>query len=119
MTKIVGLPANGPSLSDDISEHFGHCKYFVGIEIDENSNIKKVFSSENTGHSGCMEPIMNMKKRDITDMIVGGIGGRPYMGFIQLGINLYKGIPGSLEENVKLLINNKLEVLGGPSCSQH
>ena len=119
MKKIIGIPSSGLELSDNISEHFGHCRYFIGIEVDGDSSMQKVFTIENTGHSGCMEPVMNMKQRNVTDMIVGGIGGRPFAGFIQMGINLYKGIPGSLKENVKMFLEDKLEALGGPSCSQH
>ncbi|MEJ2252476.1 MAG: NifB/NifX family molybdenum-iron cluster-binding protein [Candidatus Lokiarchaeota archaeon] len=119
MTKIIGIPSSGPDLMDDISEHFGHCKYFIGVEIDGNSDMKKVFTIENSGHTGCMEPVMNMKERNVTDMIISGIGGRPYMGFTQLGINLYQGVQGSLKDNVDLLLSNKLKPLGGPSCSHH
>ena len=42
MNKVIGIPSNGPELSDTISDHFGHCSYFVGIEIDEEKNIEKV-----------------------------------------------------------------------------
>ncbi len=118
MKKIIGIPADGPDLTDNISLHFGHCKYFVGVEITEENKINKVFSQENKGHSSCMEPVLKMKEKEVSDMIIGGIGGRPFMGFVQVGINLYKGIEGSIENNVELLLQGKLEVLGGPSC-QH
>lgn len=117
MNRIIGIPANGHELSDPISEHFGHCNYFVGVELENNNTMKKAFSLQNNGHSSCMEPVISMKDRNITDMIVGGIGGRPYMGFLQVGINLYQGIAGSIQENVELMLQGKLKRLGGPSCS--
>ena len=92
MNKIIGFPADGPELSDNLSEHFGHCSYFVGVEIDENNNFKRGFSLENNGHSSCMEPVINMNDRNVTDMIIGGIGGRPFMGFLQDGITIYQGV---------------------------
>lgn len=116
MTRIIGIPSIGPELSDSISQHFGHCEYFVGIEIAEGNNLQKAFALQNMGHSGCMEPVLNMKNRSVTDMIVGGIGGRPYMGFLQVGINLYQGVEGSIGKNVELLLQGKLKPLGGPSC---
>ncbi|MFX1392964.1 MAG: NifB/NifX family molybdenum-iron cluster-binding protein [Promethearchaeota archaeon] len=117
MNKVIGIPANGPELLDNISEHFGHCSYFVGIELDEKKNLKKIFSMRNNGHSNCMEPVLNMKNRNVTDMIISGIGGRPYMGFLQIGINLYQGVHGkSIKENVELLLEGKLKNLIGPSC---
>ena len=118
MSKIVGIPANGPEISDNISEHFGHCSHFVGVEIDENNTLKQVFSIANSGHASCMEPVLNMKNRNVTDMIIGGIGGRPFMGFLEVGINLYQGSVGkSIKENIDFLLKGQLKGLGGPSCS--
>lgn len=117
MKKIIGIASNGPDLSDTISEHFGHCNYFVGVDVDENHDFKKSFSLKNSGHVGCMEPVMNMREMNITDMIVGGIGGRPFAGFLQLGINLYKGINGTLKENIELFLQGRLQNLAMPSCS--
>ncbi|NVM19114.1 MAG: dinitrogenase iron-molybdenum cofactor biosynthesis protein [Candidatus Lokiarchaeota archaeon] len=117
MNKVIGIPSNGPELSDTISDHFGHCNYFVGIEIDEDKNLKKLFSLQNNGHTGCMEPVMNMKERSVTDMIVGGIGGRPYAGFTQYGIGLFKGVKGTLSENIQLFLQGKLQALNEPICA--
>lgn len=119
MARTIGIPANGPELTDKISEHFGHCNYFVGVELDDNTNMKIAFSLRNDGHSACMEPVINMKNKNVTDMIIGGIGGRPYLGFLQVGINLYQGEYGkSIKENVELLLKGNLKALGGPSCGQ-
>jgi len=119
INRIIGIPSVGPNLSDNISDHFGHCQYFIGIKTNGSSNLEKIFTLQNQGHSGCMEPVISMKEQNVTDMIVGGIGGRPYMGFIQMGINLYQGVEGSLQKNVELLLEGKLKPLGGPSCGDH
>lgn len=116
---IIGIPSTDTELSDDISAHFGHCNYFLGIEMSDENELKKVFTLPNQGHSGCMEPVMNMKERKVTDMIVTGIGGRPFMGFQQVQINLYQGINGSVEKNVKLLFEGQLKVLGSAICEDH
>ncbi len=117
MNKIIGIPSNGPELSSTISEHFGHCNYFIGIEIDSDQNINKIFSLQNNGHSGCMEPVMNMKNKGVTHMIVGGIGGRPYAGFTQYGIGLFKGVRGTLNDNIQLFLKQKLKPLNEPICA--
>jgi len=116
MNRIIAIPSNGPELTDLISDHFGHCNYFVGIEIDDTNSYKKTFSIENRGHSGCMKPVMNLKERNVTDLVVGGIGGRPFLGFIQNGIKLYRGIPANLKENMESLLQGKLESLNEPIC---
>ena len=120
MKKIIGIPSNGPELTDIISEHFGHCNYFLGIQINEDLTYEKAFSLQNQGHSGCMEPVMNLRNKSVTDVIVGGIGGRPYMGFLQFGISLNQGALGkTVKENVELFINGKLTLLKGSSCGDN
>ncbi|MFW9896095.1 MAG: NifB/NifX family molybdenum-iron cluster-binding protein [Candidatus Thorarchaeota archaeon] len=119
MNRIVGIPAEGTELSDNISLHFGHCPFFMGVEILENNSYRKSFVVTNEGHTGCMEPVMNMKQRKVTDMILTGIGMRPFMGFQQVQINLFQGINGSIEENIQMFINNQLQVLNESSCANH
>jgi predicted Fe-Mo cluster-binding NifX family protein len=119
MSRIIGLPADGPELSDNISGHFGHCKYFVGVKVNEKNEYKKVFSIENQGHSGCMEPVINMKQRNVTDMILTGIGMRPFMGFQQVEINVFQGVEGNIERNIKSLLEGQLKILNDASCAAH
>ena len=119
MDRIIGIPANGADLSDNISAHFGHSNYFVGVKVLENNNIEKAFTMQNNGHTGCMEPVLKMKSRNVTDIILGGIGGRPFMAFLELGINVYQGIEGSINRNVEFLLRGELKPLGGPSCGGH
>ncbi len=119
MSRIVGVPSDGSELSDNISAHFGHCRYFVGVKISEDNKFEKAFSVSNEGHSGCMEPVMKMKQRDVSDMILTGIGMRPFMGFQQVEINVFRGIEGNIEKNVRMLLDGKLEILNDASCSNH
>ncbi|MFW9876325.1 MAG: NifB/NifX family molybdenum-iron cluster-binding protein [Candidatus Thorarchaeota archaeon] len=119
MNQIVGIPAEGSELSDNISAHFGHCPFFMGIEILNNHNYRKIFILANEGHTVCMEPVINMKERKVSDMILTGIGMRPFMGFRQVRINLHQGVNGSIEENVKLFINGQLKPLNESSCGNY
>ena len=119
MNRIIGIPSDGPETSDNISPHFGHCNYFVGIEIYDDGKFRKVFALPNDGHSSCMEPVMNMKQRNVTDMILTGIGMRPFMGFQQVQISLFQGVNGSIEKNLNMLINAQLKLLNDASCGDH
>lgn len=119
MSRIIGIPSDGVELSDNISLHFGHCKYFIGVEVYNGNKIKKVFTLPNDGHMGCMEPVMNMKQRNVTDMILTGIGMRPFMGFQQVKINLYQGVNGSIEKNVEMLLQGQLKPLTNSSCGHN
>ncbi|MFX1390600.1 MAG: NifB/NifX family molybdenum-iron cluster-binding protein [Promethearchaeota archaeon] len=119
MARIIGIPSDGPEISDKLSAHFGHCNYFLGIEIFQNGEYKKIFALPNNGHSGCMEPVINMKQRKVTDMILSGIGIRPFMGFQQVNINLFQGTDGTVEKNVDMLLEGKLKILSNASCANN
>ena len=119
MNRIIGIPSDGPETSDNVSPHFGHCNYFVGIEIYDDGKFRKVFALPNGGHSACMEPVINMKQRNVTDMILTGIGMRPFMGFQQVTINLFQGVDGSIENNIKLLLKGQLKPLNDSSCGSN
>lgn len=119
MNRIIGIPSNGAELSDNMSPHFGHCNYFIGIEIFDDGKYRKVFALANNGHSGCMEPVINMKQRNVTEMILTGIGMRPFMGFQQVKINLYQGVNSSIEENIRLFIQGELKPMGDASCANN
>ncbi|MFW9819863.1 MAG: NifB/NifX family molybdenum-iron cluster-binding protein [Candidatus Thorarchaeota archaeon] len=119
MKKIIGIPSDGSETSANISAHFGHCNYFVGIEIYDNNKYKKSFALPNNGHSGCMEPVINMKQRNVTDMILTGIGMRPFMGFQQVNVNLYQGVHGSIEKNIQMFLEGELRMLTNSSCESN
>ncbi|MFX1314817.1 MAG: NifB/NifX family molybdenum-iron cluster-binding protein [Promethearchaeota archaeon] len=119
MKRIVGIPSDGPELFNSLSEHFGHCNYYIGTEIDENGNFRRIFSLKNSGHSGCMEPVIDMKDRNVSEMIIRGIGGSPFIGFSQMGIKLFQGEYGTIQENIELLLQGKLKQVSGPSCGNN
>ena len=62
---------------------------------------------------------MNMKQRNVTDIILTGIGMRPFMGFQQVNINLFLGINGSIEKNVRMLLDDHLTSLDNASCGKN
>ncbi|MFX1328090.1 MAG: NifB/NifX family molybdenum-iron cluster-binding protein [Promethearchaeota archaeon] len=119
INRIIGIPSDGAELSDNISPHFGHCRYFIGVEIYNGNQFKKTFTLPNEGHMGCMDPVLNMKQRNVTDMILTGIGMRPFMGFQQVNINLHQSVNTSIEENIRLFIQKKLHPMGNASCKSH
>jgi len=116
MSRIIAIPSKGPELSDHISAHFGHSNYFVGIKIDDKNNYEKIFSFKNQKHSGCKEHVKFLKEKGVSYVVVGGIGGNPFNSLLYHGIKLYKGIEGTLKENIKSFLDGNLETLLGPSC---
>jgi predicted Fe-Mo cluster-binding NifX family protein len=120
MIRKIALPTNSDSgLNDTISQHFGHCASFTIVSIDsESKSISNVDVFKNQGHvqGGCMMPVNSLKAQGATDVILRGIGMRPLMGFIQVGINPYLGVDGTVEQNIKAFNNNELKELKEASC---
>ncbi len=119
LSKIIGIPSNGSALSDTISQHFGHCKYFLGVEITEKNKVHKLFSLQNNGHTGCMEHILKLRERNVSDVIVMGIGTRPHLRLKQLGVNIFQGQSVNIKNNVKSFLEGKLKQLSQATCNEH
>ncbi len=118
MKEILGLPtldANGADAQ--CSTHFGGAPYFTIVEV-EDGKIVNVNSFENPGPTpaGCMGPVNFMQSHGAAKVIALGIGARPVMGFQQVGIPVYSGIEGTVEENIKAYLAGELEQIDAATC---
>lgn len=119
-TRKIAFPADGEGLSANLSAHFGHVSGFTAIEYDVDTfDVVGVEVLKNAPHEygGCMMPVMVVKDSGVDQVIVGGIGQRPLMGFAQVGIQVYGGIQGTVKENFEAFAQNKLQPLLKSSCS--
>lgn len=120
-TRKIAFPSLESGLDAPVSAHFGHCTGFTVVEYEEESfNIEKVETLHNPPHvqGGCMAPVMVLKDAGVHEVVVGGIGQRPLMGFIQVGIDPFGGVQGSIQQNFDLFKAKKLQKLLRASC-QH
>lgn len=118
MKEIIGLPTlDGNGANAQCSPHFGGAPFFTIVEV-ENGQILNAQSLENPGHgpAGCMGPVNFMKEHGVSKVIVLGIGGRPMMGFQQVGIAVYRGIDGTVEDNIEAYIEGKLKQITDATC---
>jgi len=88
--KKIAVPSQPPGgLNCKRSDHFGHCKIFTIITLDDSSVIE-VGSVENVPHGaqGCSEPITVLQQQNVTILVVQGIGRRPLLGLQKAGIKV-------------------------------
>ena len=87
--------------------HFGHCDVFTIVDI-EDGEIKNTSIVENVSHAqgGCMVPVNLLSQQNANALIVGGIGMRPFLGFRQVGIEVYYS-PNS--ENVGAVVDDLIK----------
>lgn len=121
MKRIAFPVEDDRGLNGHMSQHFGHASHFLAVDIDEKTkDVKGTKLLQNAPHStgGCMVPVNLLASNDVDIIVVGGIGGRPLMGFMEMGITVLNGNGhGTIGEIIQGL--DKLEALTRSSCSGH
>ncbi len=109
--------ANG--LDSVMSYHFGHCPYFVIVDVDENGNISKVESIENPlaneHNPGDLPGFMKSKNVDI--IITGGMGPKAQQYFVDYGIKPVIGAYGKVKDVLEEYLQKKITFV--PQNSEH
>lgn len=93
MNQIIAIPSQNPGGMDaTVGEHFGHCDIYTLVRV-EAGEIVAVETLPNEGHEhgGCMVPVQRLADQNVTQLIAGGMGMRPLMGFSQKGIAVFRG----------------------------
>ncbi len=111
----IAVPSEGQGGLDGLrAGHFGHCDVFTLIDV-ENGQIKEVSILANKEHvqGGCMVPVQLLAENKVQQLVVGGIGMRPLMGFKQVGIDVYyDGERREIRPVVEDMITGSLAMIG-------
>lgn len=108
---VIAIPSDQPGGMDaPLGAHFGHCAVYTLVSVKE-SKIDDIQIIPNVPHQqgGCMAPVQYLASKGVKQLIAGGMGMRPLMGFQQVGIDVYYG--GDLRtvgEAVNALVGGKL-----------
>ena len=77
-----------PTLNGKLSGHFGGSKFFTVIEVEGNKIVKEETLTPPEHVTGAYPKFL--ASNDVTDIIVGGVGGRAIDILKANGINVYK-----------------------------
>ena len=93
MEKIIAVPSENPGgLDAGVGAHFGHCDRYTLVQVvDGEMQGVKVIPNVPHEQGGCLAPVQHLANNGVTQMIAGGMGLRPLMGFNQVGIEVYFG----------------------------
>ncbi|MCD6474049.1 MAG: NifB/NifX family molybdenum-iron cluster-binding protein [Thermoplasmata archaeon] len=105
----IAIPSEDEKgLESEISMHFGRCRYYTFIEIEDgelkNVEVVKV-SFEEHGYGELPEFI---KKHGANLVIAYGMGERAIDYFNNLGIDVITGVKGKIKEVVEKFVEGKL-----------
>jgi predicted Fe-Mo cluster-binding NifX family protein len=117
----IAVPSELPGgLDAPRAGHFGRCDCFTLIDVvgDEIHDVEVV---QNAPHveGGCMAPVLVLAENNVDAIVVQGIGGRPLMGFNQVGIAVLAGVGVDVRSTVDAYLSGGLPVVGVDSACQH
>lgn len=104
-------------LQGNVAQHFGQCKYFFLLDI-ENNKVKNSRIVENTavhGGGGCVA-VDELLKHKVTHVIAGGMGGGAQQKFAHAGVKVF-GYSGKAKDAIDDFLTNKIGGLG--ACKEH
>ena len=103
MTRKIAVPTS----EGELDGHFGHCKQFAIVHVEENE-IKDITYLDAPPHQpGLLPPWL--AERGATDIIAGGMGQRAIDLFNERGVNVFVGAPSlTPEELVQGFLNENL-----------
>ena len=108
---VIAVPSENPGgLEAPLGAHFGHCDLYTLVDVKDGA-IADVRVVPNVAHQqgGCLAPVQFLAGKGVQQLIAGGMGLRPLMGFNQMGIRvLHGGEAHTVGEAVQSAIEGKL-----------
>ena len=90
----IAISSTGKKLTDDVSEVFARCPYFIIVEI-ENQKIEKFEviknESENQMSGAGISAAQLMAEKNVNAVITGNVGPRAFDVLKQFNIEIYTG----------------------------
>jgi predicted Fe-Mo cluster-binding NifX family protein len=120
-TTRIAVPSELPGgLDARRSGHFGRCECFTIVDLVD-GKIGDVEVLHNAPHTegGCMAPVLVLAEHTVDVIVVDGIGGRPLMGFNQVGIAVHAGMGADVGSAVGAYISGDLPVVGLEGACRH
>jgi predicted Fe-Mo cluster-binding NifX family protein len=116
--KIAFPSQENSGLNSVIHGHFGSAQYFIIVNTDT-GELETVRNNDLHHMHGMCQPLAALGK-SVDAIVTGGIGAGAFQKLRQAGISVYKGIEGSVSENVELIRNGRLpQVSIQDTCAGH
>ena len=87
MKRLIAVPSSNGLLD----EHFGHCRQFALLSIEEDKIVSETLIDPPAHEPGLLPKFLSEK--GVTDVIAGGMGNRAIQLFNQHQVNVFVGAP--------------------------
>ncbi|EJP6471093.1 NifB/NifX family molybdenum-iron cluster-binding protein [Clostridium botulinum] len=101
---------------DNISKHFGYCKYFTIYEVENGTIFKEGFKA-NPGHKPGLLPVF-LGDLEVDVIIAGGMGETAQQLFKENKIKVIVGVDGTCKNVIEKYIQGDLKSTG-KVCREH
>lgn len=120
-TTRIAVPSDAPGgLGAQRSGHFGRCAAFTLVDLVD-GRVTAVAVLENPPHTqgGCLAPVARLAEHKVDAIVVDGIGGRPLLGFHQVGIAVHAGTGETVSDTVLAYATGRLPAFAFESACKH
>lgn len=116
----IGFAVQGnEGLGSLVYGHFGSAPAFVIVDTDT-KQISGVNNADGRHVHGACNPVQTLGGNNIDAMVVGGMGPGAIVKFNAMGVKVYRAGAATVNENIALLSENRLEELSmEDSCQEH
>ena len=107
----IAFPVNNAyGLDASISEHFGHCPFFVLVDIQDGKidPVQTVRNPDFSDHQPGSIPRF-IHSHGVNVMVAGGMGRRAVDFFDQLGIRAVTGASGTVRQGLEAFLQGLLD----------
>ena len=106
-------------LKSPLFNHFGSAIFFV-IADTESDSIETVTNPDRDHDHGQCQPLKALNGKTVDAIVVGGIGKGALQKLLAGNIKVYRGVDGSVSENLERIKSGKLIDFGMDlTCSGH
>jgi predicted Fe-Mo cluster-binding NifX family protein len=87
--------------------HFGSAPYFVIVESEDGETVSILNQDRDHGQGNC-QPLKALGGETVDAVVVGGIGAGALRGLLAGGIKVYRGVEGTVQDNLELIRAGRL-----------
>jgi predicted Fe-Mo cluster-binding NifX family protein len=99
--------------------HFGSAGFFVIVESEDGTMETVANQDLHHAHGQC-QPLKALGGAAVDAVVVGGIGAGALTGLLAGGIKVYRGVEGTVKENLQLIKAGRLpEFTFEQTCAGH
>jgi len=109
--KRIAVPSMQPGgLEAQRSGHFGRCDVFTLIDLEDDKVLKvEMVPNVDRADGGCLVPVQLLAGQGVHSIVVSGMGMRPLLGFMDVGIEVLLGEGITVNDALKSYIAGNLE----------